>query len=70
MPGKQREDTDPVVAELRQITGLLTLLLLKAGASSEEIAMATGAGASTIRRDFPAGRFTPFGKQKDEGAKR
>lgn len=70
MPGKQREEADPLVAELRQIRGLLTLFLLKAGASSQEIATAIGAGASTIRRDFPAGRFAPFGETKKRGAKR
>lgn len=60
MPGKQSEEGEPVVAELRQISRLLTLVLLKAGATSEEIAMATGSGSSTIRRDFPASQVKPF----------
>jgi len=39
--------------ELRIIKKLLILLLLKSGASSEEIDRATGMGAGNIRAMFP-----------------
>lgn len=44
---------DPVAVELEQIKGPLILLLLKAGASSDEVALASGIGASTVRKAFP-----------------
>lgn len=68
MPAK-RDQPDPVLDELRRIRGLLTLLLLKAGASSDEVALATGAGASTVRRDFPSAKFDAFGGMKKSGVK-
>lgn len=45
------------IDELMQIKKLLILALIRSGASSEEIALATGMGASTIRRMFPMGRI-------------
>lgn len=65
MPGSRKQDADPILVELRQIKALLILLLLKAGSDSFEISEATGIGSSTIRRDFPAEKITPF-----EGPKR
>jgi hypothetical protein len=58
---EKQAERDPVVVELEQMKNLLILLLLKAGASSDEIALATGMGASTVRKAFPAQRFGPFG---------
>ena len=39
--------------ELHSIRNLLILQLLKSGATSEEINLATGMGAANIRRMFP-----------------
>lgn len=61
MPKAKETERDPVAVELEQIKNLLILLLLKAGASSDEIALATGMGASTVRKAFPAQRFASFG---------
>jgi len=41
------------LTELKAIRNLLILLLLKNGATSSEIDMATGMGASNIRAMFP-----------------
>jgi hypothetical protein len=60
VPKAKAPERDPVLVELQQIKGLLMLLLLKAGASSDEIALATGMGASTVRKSFPAQRFEEF----------
>ena len=58
-----------MVTELRQIKALLILLLLKAGSDSFEIGNATGTGSSTVRRDFPAKKITPFGQTRTRGTK-
>jgi hypothetical protein len=55
-------------SELAEIKGLLVLLLLKLGATSEEVALATKSGASTVRRDFPAGRVRRFSTTESEGS--
>jgi len=39
--------------ELQRIRNLLMLQLIKNGATSKEIGLATGMGASTIRKMFP-----------------
>jgi hypothetical protein len=67
VPKAKDAPRDPVAAELAQIKGLLILLLLKSGASSDEIALATRTGASTVRRDFPAERFVPFSGARKRG---
>lgn len=41
------------IKELQSIRNLLILQLLKSGASSEEVNLATGMGAGNIRRIFP-----------------
>ena len=69
MPGKQKQDADPVLAELHQIKALLILLLLKAGSDSFEISEVTGIGSSTIRRDFPAEKIAPFDQSRKRGQK-
>jgi hypothetical protein len=61
VPREKEAERDPVAVELEQIKNLLVLLLLKAGTSSDEIALATGMGASTVRKAFPARGFGPFG---------
>lgn len=47
--GRKRDE----LVELRSIRNLLILLLLKIGATSKEIDLATGMGASNIRSMFP-----------------
>ncbi|RLI40316.1 hypothetical protein DRO69_13065 [Candidatus Bathyarchaeota archaeon] len=49
---KKRRRRDELT-ELKAIRNLLILLLLKNGATSSEIDMATGMGASNIRTMFP-----------------
>ncbi len=46
-------NTDKDLKELKQIKNLLILLLLKSGATSEEVNLATGMGAGNIRGLFP-----------------
>jgi len=52
-----------VEKELRQIRNLLILVALKAGATSDEVHLATGMGAANIRRIFPVKR----GRRKSAG---
>jgi len=47
--GRKRDE----LLELRSIRNLLILQLLKSGATSEEIDLATGMGAGNIRGMFP-----------------
>lgn len=47
--GRKRDE----LMELRSIRNLLILQLLKNGATSEEVDLATGMGASNVRRMFP-----------------
>ena len=58
MVQKERKNREPdrALKELRQIKNLLILLLLKGGATSEEVNLATGMGAANIRRMFPVRR--------------
>ncbi|MCP4364595.1 MAG: hypothetical protein GY800_04780 [Planctomycetes bacterium] len=44
--------------ELKVIKKLLMLSLIKAGTNSEELAVATGMGASTIRKMFPSKKLS------------
>lgn len=63
MPKRKRNSvTDPVVEELDAIKRLLTLLLLKAGASQGEIAMAlqVDQSKSKVSRMFPARKVKPL----------
>lgn len=57
--GKKRNE----LKELQSIRNLLILQLLKSGASSEEINLATGMGASNVREMFPNVR-KPAGLEK------
>lgn len=47
--GRKRDE----LVELRSIRNLLMLSLLKSGATSKEIDLATGMGAANIRKMFP-----------------
>lgn len=57
--GKRRNE----LKELQSIRNLLILQLLKSGATSEEINLATGMGASNVREMFPNVRNS-FGSEK------
>jgi hypothetical protein len=52
-------EKDPQLEQLIQIRKLLTLLLLRSGATSKEIARALKIGSSTLRGEMPTkvGRF-------------
>ncbi len=49
--------------ELKVIKKLLMYSLIKAGATSEELAIATDMGASTIRKMFPAKKLNKSSSQ-------
>jgi len=53
---RKNKDTDRALRELKQIKNLLILSLLKAGATSDEVNLATGMGAANIRAMFPVKR--------------
>ncbi len=56
-------DRDPVLRELVNVRKLMTLMLLKSGCTSDEIAKALRIDSSTIRHEMPTRvkRF-PFAK--------
>ncbi len=59
--GKRKKTIeDPVQAELDSIKRLLTLLLLKAGSSQGEVAMALDVDQSVVSRMFPARKVKKF----------
>jgi hypothetical protein len=58
--GKRRTE----LKELQSIRNLLILQLLKSGAISEEVNLATGMGAANIRRIFP--NVKKKGKTEDD----
>jgi hypothetical protein len=51
--GKSKPFEDPTLKELHQVKNLLMLLLLKLGATSDELDIAVGMGAGNIRGAFP-----------------
>ncbi len=53
MSKAQKQPNTDELKELRSIKSLLILLLLKSGASSDEINKAVSMGAPNIRRQFP-----------------
>jgi len=53
---RKNKDTDRALKELKQIKNLLIVSLLKAGATSDEVNLATGMGAANIRAMFPVKR--------------
>ena len=57
---RKKSIDDPVQAELDSIKRLLTLLLLKAGTSQGEIAMALDVDQSVVSRMFPARKVKKF----------
>ncbi len=52
---------EPALKELDGIKRLLVLLLIKAGASQGEIAMALHTDQANVSRMFPAGKVKRFG---------
>jgi DNA-binding CsgD family transcriptional regulator len=46
-------DEAPTLKELKSIKKLLILLLIKSGATSEEIGLALGVDSSRVRQMFP-----------------
>jgi predicted transcriptional regulator len=61
---RKKTPTDPVVAELDAVKRLIVLLLLKAGASQGEVAMALGVDQSVVSRMFPARKVKKFSEQE------
>ena len=59
-PKKKTEIADPIQSELDSIKRLLTLLLLKAGATQEELAMALSIDQSAVSRMFPTRKLKKF----------
>ena len=57
---KKREIVDPIQSELNSIKWLLALLLLKAGATQGEIAMALDIDQSVVSRTLPAKNIKRF----------
>jgi hypothetical protein len=68
MTQKQRtnKETDRALKELKQIKHLLIISLLKAGATSEEVNLATGMGAANIRAMFPMKRGRRKGSKSSD----
>jgi hypothetical protein len=54
------KDEPKELKELQAIKKLLMLDLIKSGATSEELDMATGMGAGNIRREFPAKKIKKY----------
>jgi predicted transcriptional regulator len=59
-PKQKPEIADPIQSELDSIKRLLTLFLLKAGATQEEVAMALSIDQSAVSRMFPARKLKKF----------
>jgi len=57
---KKKQIEDPIQAELDSIKRLLTLLLLKAGTSQGEVAMALDVDRSVVSRMFSARKVKKF----------
>ena len=57
---RKKSSDDPGTVQLDCIKRLLTLLLLKAGASQGEIAMALDVDQSVVSRMFPARKVKKF----------
>ncbi len=60
---KQKKTNDQILFELDSLKKLLILLLLKAGASQTEIALALGVDQSTVSRMFPTSKVKRFDQQ-------
>jgi hypothetical protein len=54
--GAAIEKDNKLAKEIRQIRNLLILIVLKSGATSDEVHYATGMGAANIRHMFPVKR--------------
>ena len=60
IPRKKREIYDPIQNELESIKKLLILILLKSGATQDEVALSLGINQSGISRMFPASKLKKF----------
>jgi transcriptional regulator len=60
MNKKKTQNLDPTVKELDAIKRLLILMLIKAGASQGEIAMALHTDQANVSRMFPARQVKRF----------
>jgi hypothetical protein len=63
MSKKKDQEDDPqkvVIDELKNIKGLLVLLLLKGGATQGEIAKALNSSQPTVSRLYPFGEVEPI----------
>lgn len=58
--GAKSEISDPIQRELDSIKRLLVVLLLKAGATQGEIAMALGISQPAVSKMFPARSVSKF----------
>ena len=61
---KKIMNNDAILIELNYLKRLMVLLLLKAGSSQTEVALALGVDPSTVSRMFPASKVQRF-DQKD-----
>lgn len=60
MANKRSSSIDPLLNELATIKRLLALLLLKAGASQEELGLALQLDQSGVSRMLPSSKIRPF----------
>ena len=60
MAKKSLPSTDPILNELATIKRLLALLILKAGASQEELGLALQLDQSGVSRMLPSNKIKPF----------
>ena len=64
---RRQKPTDPIARELDAIKMLLILLLMKAGASQGELALALGTDQANISRLLPAKKLKRFAAAKEGG---
>ena len=61
------EQSSNVETELNQIKRLLVLLLLKSGATQNEIAKTLGIGQASVSRQYNLGKLKPIRVEKTSG---
>jgi len=60
--GNKKRQVDPLLKEIDSIKRLIMLLLIKAGTSQSEIAVALDIDQGDLSRMLPARKFKPFNK--------
>jgi len=60
--GNKKRQGDPLLKEIDSIKRLIMLLLIKAGTSQSEIAVALDIDQGDLSRMLPARKFKPFNK--------